>query len=109
MPSLVEIGLVVLEKKTFKFLQYIFILFLLFPLGNGRGSSFEQTWISFNQGCFSPGLVEIGPVVFEKKMWKVYDNDVDDPDGHRTNCDQNTSIEPFASDELKTPWKMFFI
>ena len=41
------------------------------------GSSFEQTWIPFTQGCFVPSLVEIGPVVpvvLEKKMkmWKVY-------------------------------------
>ena len=38
------------------------------------GSSFEQTWIPFTQGCFVPSLVEIGPVVLKKKMkmWKVY-------------------------------------
>ena len=27
------------------------------------GSSFEQTWIPFTQGCFVPSLVEIGSVV----------------------------------------------
>ena len=39
------------------------------------GSSFEQTWIPFTQGCFVPKLVEIGPVVLEKnilKFCKVY-------------------------------------
>ena len=43
-------------------------------LGELIGSSFEQTWIPFTQGCFVPSLVEIGPVVLEKKMkmWKVY-------------------------------------
>ena len=28
------------------------------------GSSFEQTWIPFTQGCFVPSFVEIGPVFF---------------------------------------------
>ena len=39
-----------------------------------NGSLFEKTWIPFTQGYFVPGLVEIGPVVLEKKMkmWKVY-------------------------------------
>ena len=39
--------------------------------------SFEQTCIPFTQGCFVPSLVEIGPVVLEKKMkmGKVYNND----------------------------------
>ena len=39
------------------------------------GSSFEQTWIPFTQGCFVLRLVEIGPVVLEKnilKFRKVY-------------------------------------
>ena len=56
-----------------------------------------------------PSLVEIGPVVLEKKMkmWKVYndndnndndndDNDDDDNDGQRTNFDQKSSLEPSA-------------
>ena len=34
------------------------------------GSSFGQTWITFTQGCFVPRLVEIGPVVLEKKIFK---------------------------------------
>ena len=34
------------------------------------GSSFEQTWIPYTQGCFVPRLVEIGPVVLEKKIFK---------------------------------------
>ena len=58
---------------------------------------FEQIWIPFTQGCFVPSLVEIGPVVLEKKihMWKVYDNDNDgndDDDGQRTNFDQKCSL-----------------
>ena len=30
----------------------------------------EHTWIPFTQGCFVPKLVEIGPVVLEKKISK---------------------------------------
>ena len=33
------------------------------------GFSFEQTWIPFTQGWFVPRLVEIGPVVLEKKIF----------------------------------------
>ena len=59
------------------------------------GPSFEQTWIPFTQGCFVPSLVEIGPVVLEKKMklWKVYDND---NDGERTHFDQKSLLKPSA-------------
>ena len=98
--SLVEISLnsteidpVVLEKKIFKFRQYIFTLLLLSHRGKGRGSSFEQTWIPFTYGCFVRSLVEIGPVVLakKKKMWKVYDHD-----RQQTNCDQKSSLEPSA-------------
>ena len=38
-------------------------------------------------------LVEIGPVILEKKMRKVND---DNADGQWTNCDQKSSIEPLA-------------
>ena len=69
-PSLVENGSVVLEKKIFKFHQCIFTISKLFPFGKGRGPSFEQTWIPFIQGCFVPSLVEIGSVVLEKKIFK---------------------------------------
>ena len=77
--NLVEIGPVhvVLEKMIFVFCQYIFTLSLLSPLGKGCGTSFVQIWIPFTKKCFVSSLVEIGPVVLEKKkkMWKVYDND----------------------------------
>ena len=48
-----------------------------------------------------PSLVEIGPLVLEKKMkmWKVYDDDDDDNDdndGQGTNFDQKSSLEPSA-------------
>ena len=51
-----------------------FHYFVNISLGKGQGSPFEETWIPFTQGWFVPSLVEIGPVVLEKKMkmWNVY-------------------------------------
>ena len=37
-----------------------------FTLWELNGSSFEQTWIPFIQGCTVAGLVEIGPLDFLK-------------------------------------------
>ena len=68
MSCLAVIGPVVLEKKIFKSCQFIFIIFQLSPLWEGHGPSFEETGIPFTQGYFVPSLVEIGPVVLEKKM-----------------------------------------
>ena len=65
-PSMVEIGWVVLEKKIFKFVS-VFRYHL--PLEIGWGPSFQQSWIPFTQGCFVPSLVQIGPVVLEKKIF----------------------------------------
>ena len=47
-----------------------FRYFLVITLGKGYGPLFEQTWIPFTQGCFVRSLVEIGPVVLEKKILK---------------------------------------
>ena len=48
-------------------------LYLYYPLGEGRGPLFEQTWIPSIQVCFMLSLGKIGPVLLEKKkMWKVY-------------------------------------
>ena len=64
---------------------------LLSPLGKGRRPSFEESWIPSTQGCSVPSLVEISPVVLEKKlkMWKVYrrtDRQTDRPtDGQTDN------------------------
>ena len=58
----------------FLFFYYLpldnFTIVLLSTLGTGRCPSFEQTWISSIQECFVPSLVEIGPVVLEKKSKK---------------------------------------
>ena len=56
----------------------MFAILLLFPLGKGYGSSFEQTWIPLTQGCSMPSLVESGQVVLEKKMKLCKGNDTDD-------------------------------
>ena len=55
MPSLVEIGPVVLEK-IFRSCQIIFIISQLSPLWEGCGPSFEKTWIplSVKFGCNWP-------------------------------------------------------
>ena len=37
-----------------------FRYFVIISPWKGQGHSFEQTWISFTQGCFVPSLVEIG-------------------------------------------------
>ena len=69
MPILVESFPVVLEKKSFKVLQCIFVISLLFSLGKGCGPLFEKKKIiPFTLGCFVPSLSEFGPLVLEKKM-----------------------------------------
>ena len=53
-----------------------------------------------------PNVVEIGPVVLDKKMkmWKVYEHNEDDDDNEdaddaqQTNFVQKNSIEPLALD-----------
>ena len=69
--SLVEIGSVVLEKKIFKFCQYIFAILLLYVIifpWKRWDPSFEQTWIPFTQGCFVPSLVEIGQSFWRRRL-----------------------------------------
>ena len=68
--GLVEIGPGVLEEKILKFLNVFSLFRNDLPLEIGWGPSFEQTWISFTQGCIVAGLVEIGSVVLEKKILK---------------------------------------
>ena len=68
MPSLDEIGSVVLEKKNFKFLKCIFSISKLSPLGKGRGPSFAPKLNPLHPRMLVPSLVENGSVVLEKKM-----------------------------------------
>ena len=63
MPSLVEIGPVVLEKKIFKFRQYIFAICNYLPLEKGGALHLNKL-----NPLHPPSLLEIGPVVLEKKM-----------------------------------------
>ena len=113
-PSLVEMGLVVLEKKILKYFQYNFTFSLLSSLEKGHGPSFEQTWIPSTQGCFVPSFVEIGPVVLEKKlkMWKVYrrtDGQTDrQTDGQTDNRRSEKLTWAYSSDELKRLWQTWF-
>ena len=66
MPSLLEIGPVVVEKMILQFRRCFSVNSLFSPLGKDWGSSFEQTLIPFTQECFVSSMVEIGPVVLEK-------------------------------------------
>ena len=58
-PTLFEIGPVVLRKKIFQVRQCIFAISLLSPLWKGRGPSFEQTWIPISEGCFVPSRLKL--------------------------------------------------
>ena len=68
-PRLVEIGLVVPEKKIFKSCQFILKITQLSPIWEGRGPSFKQSWIFFTRGYVVPCLVENGPMVLKKKIF----------------------------------------
>ena len=74
-----------------------------------KGARVEQIWVPFTQGCFVQSLVEIGPVVLDKKMEKVCDND-DNVDGQRTIVIRKAhlSLRPRWANEtiLKHDWLM---
>ena len=67
-PSLIEIGPVILEKKIFKLCQCIFSISLLPPLGKGCSPSLVKTLIIFTQKCFMSSLIKIDSVILKKKM-----------------------------------------
>ena len=76
-----------------------FVKWMHFPFYIIISPSFKQNWISFTLGCFVTSLVEISPVVLEKKMkmWNVYNNkDNDHNERQRKNFDQKSSLEPAA-------------
>ena len=89
------------RRRFFNFVN-VFSLFRNYvPLEKGGAPSFKQTWIPFTRGCFVPSLVEIGPVVLDKKMkmWKVYRRT------DRQTTDDRWSEKltwAFSSGELKT-------
>ena len=45
--------------------------FIIMSPWKRHGPSFEPTWIPFTQGYIVPSLVEIGPVVLEKKIFLI--------------------------------------
>ena len=60
---------VLLKLAQYFWRRRFFCYFIIISPGKGRDSSLEQTIILFTQGCFVPSLVEIGPVVLEKKFF----------------------------------------
>ena len=57
------------QKKILKFLRCIFAISLLSPLEKGRALYLNKHESSFTQECVVPSLVEIDPVVLEKKRY----------------------------------------
>ena len=82
--------------ETFFLIKWYFSTFEFSFFWKSCCPSFEQTWI-FTQGCFVPTLIEIGPVVPDKKtkMWKDEHNDNKDNNEvqHRQLTDQKSSFE----------------
>ena len=86
------------------------------PLWRGQGPSFEQNWIPFTQRWFVPSLVEIDPVVLEKKskIGKVYRRTDRQTDGQ---TDRQTTNErrsekltwAFSSGELKKLYSEWYM
>ena len=52
----------------FRFFYYYYTYYP--PFRKGCGPSFDKTSIHFTEECFVPSLVEIGPVVLEKKIFE---------------------------------------
>ena len=104
------IGYIAHLRKQFKSLNTYFYVIIMIKRRNKQlltlwqfiGSSFEQTWILFIQGCFLPSLIEIGSVVLEKKMkmWKVYANN-NDNDNDNGQIWSEKLTWAFGSGELK--------
>jgi hypothetical protein len=65
-------GAVVLEKKIFKWPHPIFAFLWLSPLWRETGPLHEQFRIPISYGWFVPILIEIGPLVVEKKIFKKF-------------------------------------
>ena len=64
---------VVLEKEILlEIFQCIFCYCVIISLRKWHGPPFKRTWIPFTHGRFVLRLVEIGPVVLEKKILKTF-------------------------------------
>ena len=106
--SLVEIGPVVLEKKILKFRKCIFAISKESPLGKRKGPSIEQSWIPFTQECNVLSLVEIGPVVLDRKIFKfhqcIFTILLSSPIGRCGALHLNRHESPSPKDELCQVW-----
>ena len=105
-PTLVEFGPVILEKITFPIKQQcIFAISYLSPLRKRQSPLFQQNWIPFTERQFMPSLVEIGPVVLEKKILKIFQCIFAiswlSPNGKRRALHLNKLVEWF----YRTRWK----
>ena len=82
---------------VYKFVSVFALYRFHFHLKKGGAFLFNKT-----QWCFVPSLIEIGPVVLEKKMKmsKDYNND-NNGDEQRRNCDQKCLFERTAQVSLK--------
>ena len=71
----------------------------------------EQTWIPFTQGCIVPSLVEIGPMVMEKKIFKfrqyIFDISELSSLGKGLYLHLNNLEGPSPRDELLQIWLTF--
>ena len=65
---------------------------VFFKINSLELNLFEQNLIFLTKGCFLQSFVEIGTVVFGKKI-KLYDINVDE---QRTRIDQKSYFEPSA-------------
>ena len=101
-PSLVEIGPLVLKKKILKFCQCISAISLLCPLGKMPGLSFEQTWISSSQEFFVLSLVEIGSSSGEKgENVKSLQTDRQTKDARRARWAKNVFLRMISVENTK--------
>ena len=72
-------------RRFFNFVNLFSLFRYYLPLEKGGPFTLHLNKLEV---CFVPSLVEIGPVILQKKtkLWKVYE----DKDGQRTNCDKES-------------------
>ena len=88
------------EEDFFNFVNLCSLFLYYIPLKTDP--SFEQTWIRFTRRCIVPSLVEISPMVFEKKskIGKV-DRRTDRQTDRKTDSQRRTKGDQKSSGELK--------
>jgi hypothetical protein len=97
---LIEIGLLVLEKKIFKNFQCIFTLLLLSPVGDGQPLSFEQFRIPSPNDDLCQVWLKLAQWFWRRsrkcKSLQTDGQQDGKTDGVRTKCDKKSSLEPLA-------------